>query len=161
MAFPTLAPTFPAPSTIPVEAVLVDRIAGFTRLLRDNGFPIGVGEGMDAIEAAGMFDIRDSQSLRFGWRSLLCTNKSDWSRFDELFNGYWLRHNMNRAHKISGPTGKIRRLDPGSSESGGKAGFPDRVERGPGNGDESGGESDQDFKYAMPADAENPAVLRD
>ena len=120
---------------------MVDRITGFTKVLRDNGFPIGVGEGLDAIEAAGIFDIQDARSLRFGWRSLLCTGKSDWFRFDELFNAYWLRHNMNRATKISGPTGKTRRLDLGKTMSGGNAGFPDRVERGPGNDVDSGGEA--------------------
>jgi uncharacterized protein with von Willebrand factor type A (vWA) domain len=48
---------------------------------------------------------------------------------------------MNRATKISGPTGKTRRLDLGKTMSGGNAGFPDRVERGPGQGDEDDGEA--------------------
>jgi len=120
---------------------LVDRITGFTRLLRDNGFPIGVGEGLDALEAAGIFGIEDSRSLRFGWRALLCTNESDWRRFDDLFDAYWLRRGMKRASQTSGSSAKNRNLKPGEGQSGGNAGVPDRVERGPGNGDESGGEA--------------------
>jgi uncharacterized protein with von Willebrand factor type A (vWA) domain len=110
-------------------------------LLRDNGFPIGVGEGLDALEAAGIFGIEDSRSLRFGWRSLLCTNKSDWHRFDELFDAYWLRRGIKRAALTSGVPPKNRCLNQGEPMSGGNAGFPDRVERGPGNGDDSGGET--------------------
>ncbi len=137
MTSPTLVRTSPAPA----EAALVDRITGFTRLLRDNGFPIGVGEGLDALEAAGIFGLEGSRSLRFGWRALLCTNKSDWHRFDDLFDAYWLRRGMKRASKTSGVPGKNRRLNSGEPMSGGNASLPDRVERGPGDGEISGGEA--------------------
>ena len=95
--------TSPTLAQHPPQAALVNRITGFTRLLRDNGFPIGVGEALDALEAAGIFALEDSRSLRFGWRSLLCTNKTDWRRFDELFDAYWLRRGMMRAAKTSDP----------------------------------------------------------
>ena len=119
----------------------MDRITGFTRLLRDNGFPIGVGEALDALEAAGIFALEDSRSLRFGWRSLLCTNKTDWHCFDELFDAYWLRRGMKRAAKTSDVAGKGRRLNPGNPMSGGNASLPDRVERGPGEDEISHGEA--------------------
>ena len=137
MTLPTLASISPAPP----EAALVDRITGFTLLLRDNRFPIGVGEGLDALEAAGIFGIQDSRSLRFGWRALLCTNKSDWRRFDDLFDVYWLHRGTKRGSQTSGSSAKNRNLEPGGGLSGENAGVPDRVERGPGNGDESGGEA--------------------
>lgn len=133
--------TFPDPSPVPPEAVLVDRITGFTRVLRDNGFPIGVGEGLDAIEAVGIFGLEDSRSLRFGWRSLLCTNKSDWSRFDELFDAYWLRRGMKHSSQVSGSSAKNRSLDPLAGISGGTSDIPDRVERGPGEGGDDGGDA--------------------
>ena len=119
----------------------MDRITGFTRLLRDNGFPIGVGEALDALEAAGIFALEDSRSLRFGWRSLLCTNKTDWHCFDELFDAYWLRRGMKRAAKTSDVAGEGRRLNPGNPMSGGNASLPDRVERGPGEDEMSHGEA--------------------
>ena len=120
---------------------MVERITGFTRLLRNNGFPIGVGEGLDALEAAGIFGLDDSRSLRLGWRSLLCTNKSDWHRFDELFDAYWLRRGMKRSTLSSGVAGKSPRLNPTGALPGGNAGVPDRVERGPGDGGDDGGEA--------------------
>ena len=133
--------TFPTPFPVPAEAVLVDRITGFTRVLRENGFSIGVGEGLDAIAAAGIFGLKASRSLRLGWRSLLCTNKSDWSRFDDLFDAYWLRRGMKRAVRAGGASAKNRRLDPLGGLPGGKAGVPDRVERGPGQGGDDGGDA--------------------
>jgi uncharacterized protein with von Willebrand factor type A (vWA) domain len=133
--------TFPTPFPVPAEAVLVDRITGFTRVLRENGFSIGVGEGLDAIAAAGIFGLKESRSLRLGWRSLLCTNKSDWSRFDDLFDAYWLRRGMKRAVRAGGASAKNRRLDPLGGLPGGKAGVPDRVERGPGQGGDDGGDA--------------------
>lgn len=141
MASLTLALPASPPPPVPVEAALVERITGFTRLLRDNGFPIGVGEALDALEAAGIFGLEDFRSLRFGWRSLLCTNKSDWHRFDELFDAYWLRRGMKRAVQTSGSLGENRRLKPGGTVSRKDAGLPDSIERGPGDGDESGGEA--------------------
>ncbi len=137
MTSPTLATVSPAP----VEAALVERIGGFTRLLRDNGFPIGVGEGLDALEAAGIFGLEDSGSLRFGWRALLCTNKSDWHRFDELFDAYWGRRGMKRAAQTSAIAGKTRRLDPAAARSGRNAGVPEPFERRPGDGDDDRGEA--------------------
>ncbi|MCH7942653.1 MAG: VWA domain-containing protein [Proteobacteria bacterium] len=109
--------------------------------MRDNGFPIGVGEGLDALEAAGIFALEESRSLRLGWRALLCTNKSDWHRFDDLFDAYWLRRGMKRAARTSGVAGKNRRLNPGQPLPGGNAGVPDRVERVPGDGEIGGGEA--------------------
>lgn len=123
------------------QAALVDRITGFTRLLRGNGFSIGVGETLDALEAAGNIGIEDSRSLRFGWRSLLCTNKTDWHRFDELFDAYWLRRGMKRAAKTSGVAKQGRRLTPGRSMPGGNASLPDRFERGSGEDETGGGEA--------------------
>ncbi len=121
----------------PPEAALVDRVTGFTRLLRGNGFSIGVGETLDALEAAGIFGIEEPGSLRFGWRSLLCTNKTDWRRFDELFDAYWLRRGMKRAAKVSGPAKNGRRLNPGGAMSGGAG----RIEPGAGEEELSGGEA--------------------
>ena len=141
MASPTLVPPTSPISPAPVEAALVGRIGGFTRLLRDNGFPIGVGEGLDALQAAEIFGLEDSRSLRFGWRALLCTNKSDWRRFDELFDAYWLRRGVKRATKISGSSGKNRRLDPLGGRSGGNADIPEPLGRRPGDGDDDRGEA--------------------
>ncbi len=135
------SPTRARQRRVPLRAALVDRITGFTRLLRDNGFSIGVGETLNALEATGIFGIRDSRSLRFAWRSLLCSNKTDWRRFDELFDAYWLRRSMKRAAKTSDAAKPGRRLNSGRPLSEGNGSFPERLERGPGEDEISGGEA--------------------
>lgn len=135
------SPTPARQRRVPPRAALVERITGFTRLLRDNGFSIGVGETLNALEAAGIFGIRDSRSLRFGWRSLLCSNKTDWRRFDELFDAYWLRRGMKRAAKTSGLAKHGRRLNSGRPLSAGKGSILERLARGPGEDEISGGEA--------------------
>ena len=135
------SPTPARQRRVPPRAALVERITGFTRLLRDNGFSIGVGETLNALEAAGIFGIRDSRSLRFGWRSLLCSNKTDWRRFDELFDAYWLRRGMKRAAKTSGVAKHGRRLNSGRPLSAGKGSILERLARGPGEDEISGGEA--------------------
>ena len=135
------SPTPARQRRVPPRAALVERITGFTRLLRDNGFSIGVGETLNALEAAGIFGIRDSRSLRFGWRSLLCSNKTDWRRFDELFDAYWLRRGMKRAAKTSGVAKHGRRLNSGRPLSAGKGSILERLARGAGEDEISGGEA--------------------
>lgn len=107
------------------------RLVGFVRLLRDNGFPVGLREGADAARLAGKADLSRSHELRWGLRALLCSCRADWKRFDELFDAYWLRRGMKQVARIGGDTGKggVRRLPPGGASTG-PTGAPDRVERG-------------------------------
>ncbi len=81
---------------------LARRAVGFVRLLRDNGFPIGLGEAGDALRLLGEIDLGRPPQLRLGLRALLCCSKTDWDRFDELFDAWWLRRGMRRAVKASG-----------------------------------------------------------
>jgi len=70
-------------------ALIAQRIVEFSRFARDNGFQIGVQESLDALTIAGHANILDQRLLRFGLRSLFCADKSDWQRFDDVFNAYW------------------------------------------------------------------------
>ena len=72
----------------------VQRLLGFARLARDNGFRVGIEESLDALaltEAAGALDKR---ALRFGLRALFCSCATDWGKFDRLFDLYW--HDLGR-----------------------------------------------------------------
>ncbi len=72
-------------------STVTQRVAGFSRFARDNGFRIGVQESLDAVKLATQVQILDKRLLHFGLRSLFCADKSDWQRFDEIFNAYWSR----------------------------------------------------------------------
>ncbi len=84
---------------------LAARATGFVRLLRDNGFPVGLGETGDTLKLLRAIDLRRPHELRFALRTLLCCSKADWDRFDQLFDVWWLRRGMRRAVKASGKPG--------------------------------------------------------
>lgn len=73
-----------------VAEILQGRLVEFIQIARKNGFQAGISEVIDAQKVAHEFDITHSQSLRWGLRSLLCSNQNDWQRFDNLFDAYWL-----------------------------------------------------------------------
>jgi len=113
------------------DTPIARRMIGFVRLLRDNGFPVGLREGRDAARLAVDAEVRHDRELRWGLRSLLCSSRTDWRRFDELFDVYWRLRGMKRVAQISGDIGRkgLRRLPSGGAPDG-PPGPPDRVERG-------------------------------
>ncbi len=112
------------------------RLVGFVRLLRDNGYQVGVGEAMDAGRLARGIDLLRVVELRWGLRALLCACHADWERYDELFDAYWLARGMRRAGSVSGDLGrKGGRRRPADGVRGEPSGPPEKVERG---GDDSG-----------------------
>jgi len=116
------------------DTPIARRMIGFVRLLRDNGFPVGLREGRDAARLATEAEIRHDRELRWGLRALLCASRTDWRRFDELFDVYWRLRGMKRVAQVSGDIGRkgLRRLPSGGAPDG-PPGPPDRVERGAGN----------------------------
>lgn len=116
------------------DAPIARRMVGFVRLLRDNGFPVGLREGRDAARLAVDAEVRHDRELRWGLRSLLCSSRTDWRRFDELFDAYWRLAGMKRVAQVSGDLGRrgLRLLPPAGAPDG-TPGPPDRVERGAGD----------------------------
>ncbi|HEX4599563.1 MAG TPA: VWA domain-containing protein, partial [Burkholderiaceae bacterium] len=76
-----------------IAPVLSGRIVEFVRLVRANHFRAGIQEAADALAVAECVNIADQDQLRWGLRTLLCSNAADWSRFDGLFDRYWQRPN--------------------------------------------------------------------
>lgn len=87
---------------------LVVRILDFVRLVRQNGFQVGVQEELDALTIAKHCNVMDQKRLHWGLRSLLCSNNNEWQRFDDLFIVYWSQQ-ANRKDYIQGskPGGKL------------------------------------------------------
>jgi uncharacterized protein len=110
------------------ETPLTQRLVGFVRLLRDNGFALGLREAEDAVRAAEGAGLAHPEPLRWGLRALLCSCERDWRRFDELFDAYWLRRGVRRAVVSGGGAGGARPRRSGSSINA-RFALPDRVER--------------------------------
>ena len=73
-----------------VSRLVSAKLAAFLRTLRDAGFAVGLQEGQDAaaLMAAGYAEA--PAPLRSAFRHLFSARKSDWDRFDGLFDAFWL-----------------------------------------------------------------------
>jgi uncharacterized protein len=107
------------------DPLLTRRLVGFVRLLRDNGFMLGLREAEDALRAAELAGLARPEPLRRALRALLCSCERDWRYFDELFDAWWLRRGMRRAVLGAGGARKAARQ---SGPPIAAFGAPERVE---------------------------------
>ena len=107
------------------------RLAGFSHTLRDNGFQVGLAETRDALAILSSPAAVRPSLLKPALRALFCATRSDWERFDEIFDAYWKGRGMRRVRTLSGtPTESrtsLRRLAE-AREQPQSAGLPDHAE---------------------------------
>jgi uncharacterized protein len=117
------------------------RLADFARTLRDNGFKVGLAETGDALAIlAGPLAVLPS-TLKPAFRALFCATRSDWERFDQIFDAYWQGQGVRQARMLAGtalesraPARQLKDVGPHA----GKPGLPDHVERRRDDGDVTG-----------------------
>ncbi|WP_065753437.1 vWA domain-containing protein [Bradyrhizobium paxllaeri] len=73
-----------------VSRLVSARLAAFLRTLRDNGFAVGLHEGQDAASLMAAGYAKTPSMLRSAFKHLFSARKSDWERFDGLFDAFWL-----------------------------------------------------------------------
>jgi uncharacterized protein with von Willebrand factor type A (vWA) domain len=117
------------------------RLAGFARTLRDNGLKVGLAETRDALVVLASPAAARPSSLKPALRALFCATRSDWERFDEIFDAWWRGQGMRRTRTIAGtPTERpsaLRRFAEAQAPQT-PAVAPDHVERRDGrDGDEA------------------------
>ena len=78
------------------------KLAGFLRTLRDNGFAVGLAEGQDATALMAAGYAQQASLLRSAFKHLFSARKSDWDKFDGLFDAFWLRRRVRMRSSISG-----------------------------------------------------------
>ena len=78
------------------------KLSGFATTLRDNGFVVGLAETRDALSVMGSDSAAWPSRLRPAFRALFCSRHSDWQKFDEIFDAFWLKRGMKSATRISG-----------------------------------------------------------
>jgi uncharacterized protein with von Willebrand factor type A (vWA) domain len=78
------------------------RLAGFGRTLRDNGFRIGLAETRDALAILTSPAAIQPTLLKPALRALFCATHSDWERFDEVFDAFWLGRSMRQRLVLAG-----------------------------------------------------------
>jgi uncharacterized protein with von Willebrand factor type A (vWA) domain len=73
-----------------VSRLVAAKLAAFVKTLRDNGYPVGLHEGRDAAALMAAGYIEKPGLLRSAFRHLFSARKSDWEKFDGLFDAFWL-----------------------------------------------------------------------
>jgi uncharacterized protein with von Willebrand factor type A (vWA) domain len=75
---------------------LTRRVVEFIRHARNNNFRVGIAEQVDALKVAEYCYISDKYAFKLGLKALICSNEDDWTKFDEVFDAYWLSSNTKQ-----------------------------------------------------------------
>ncbi len=110
---------------------VADRLPGFLRVLREDGFSPGIAETIDASRVLAAAPVDDIRALREGWKALVSGEAGQWRRFDRLFDAYWLGKGGKRSGTAVRSSGRGRGAI-------GRPGLPDMLRRAA-DGDEAGG----------------------
>jgi uncharacterized protein len=73
-----------------VSRFVAARLAAFLKTLREAGFAVGLQEGRDAAALMAAGYAEKPALLRVALKHLLSARKSDWDKFDGLFDAFWL-----------------------------------------------------------------------
>ena len=87
-----------------VSRLIAGRLSAFLKTLRDNGFAVGLSEGQDAAELMASGYARKPGLLRSALKHLFSARKSEWDRFDGLFDAFWLNKRVRSRLLTSGST---------------------------------------------------------
>ena len=87
-----------------VSALVAERIAAFLKTLRDNAFAVGLSEGQDAALLMTAGYVQKPGLLRRAFKHLFSTSRSEWERFDGLFDAFWLGKRVRSRTTVSGTT---------------------------------------------------------
>ena len=109
-----------------VSRLVSAKLAGFLATLRDNGFAVGLHEGQDAASLMTTGYAARPNLLRSALKHLFSARKSDWDRFDGLFDAFWLGKRlrsrsmtMGSAKAANNPSLKSLPNHPGEQHAGG------------------------------------------
>jgi uncharacterized protein with von Willebrand factor type A (vWA) domain len=73
-----------------VSRLVATKLAAFLKTLRENGFAVGLQQGKDAAVLMTAGYAEKPSLLRSALKHLFSARKSDWDRFDGLFDAFWL-----------------------------------------------------------------------
>jgi len=113
------------------------KLAGFLRTLRDNGFAVGLSEGQDAAALMAAGYAARPPLLRSAFKHLFSARKSDWDKFDGLFDAFWLGKRVRARSSVTGSaraanTPSLKGLQDAQSE---RAGSPIATDQVPSSDD--------------------------
>ncbi len=89
------------PQGTDVSVQVLVRLADFARTLRANGFAVGLKESEDAARVIGSDMAVRPAALRSALKSLFCARRSDWLKFDDIFDAFWLGRGIRTVVRMS------------------------------------------------------------
>src|ERR1700716_13411 len=87
-----------------VSRLVSTKLAAFLKTLRDNGFAVGLHEGRDAASLMTASYIERPGLLRSAFKHLFSARKSDWEKFDGIFDAFWLGKRVKSRSVTMGST---------------------------------------------------------
>ncbi len=157
------APARPAEPQGALGADLRRRLTGFVHTLRDNGYSVGLAETGDALAVLASPAGRQISALKPALRGLFSATRSDWRRFDEIFDAYWSRRGVHRfqsAPAANAGRALDRRRASMQPPPAGPSGLPDHTRRGDGPEVESEADGRGRREGASPTAALTSADMR-
>src|SRR6202008_3988777 len=85
-----------------VSRLVAQKLSAFLKTLRDNGFAVGLAEGRDAASLLASGYAAKPGLLRSALKHLFSARKSDWDKFDGLFDAFWLGKRVRSRAVASG-----------------------------------------------------------
>jgi uncharacterized protein len=85
-----------------VARLVSSKLAAFLKTLRDSGFAVGLAEGQDAAELMTAGYAAKPGLLRSAFKHLFSARKSDWEKFDGIFDAFWLGRRVRSRSMTSG-----------------------------------------------------------
>jgi uncharacterized protein with von Willebrand factor type A (vWA) domain len=131
-------------SDVALGDMMRTKLSGFVGTLRDNGFVVGLAEVRDALEVMSGASATRPSRFRPALRTLFCSRHSDWLKFDEIFDAWWMSRGMKSATRMSGAPQKapagMQPVSPGARGLG-DGENADHVQRGDGVDEADSGRS--------------------
>jgi uncharacterized protein with von Willebrand factor type A (vWA) domain len=144
-----------------VSRLVAARLAAFLETLREAGFAAGLQEGRDAaaLMAAGYAD--KPVLLRSAFKHLFSARKSDWDKFDGLFDAFWLGKRARSRTVTSGSaksanSPSLKNLQDNPSQQAARNAATDQI---PAGGDEAGEDRVGEGRKEGASRAENLAEI--
>src|SRR6201994_4862420 len=97
----------PTPSLDEMDEVsrhVAGKLAAVLRTLRDNGFAVGLAEGQDAASLMTSGYAAKPGLRRSAFKHLFSARRSDWEKFDGLFDAFWLGKRVRSRSMAMGST---------------------------------------------------------
>lgn len=115
-----------------VSRLVSAKLAAFLRTLRDAGFRVGLAEGQDAATLMSAGYAARPGLLRTAFKHLFSARKSDWDKFDGLFDAFWLGKRVRSRSRTAGSTPgannpSLKSLQDAAAERGGKLSVTDQL----------------------------------